>query len=69
MPATEPRLTWNRAAFRKLQPGARVRYLPDGMTGTVAPEGMTFLGLYIVWDDGEHGCIAETSWCDLRPLD
>jgi hypothetical protein len=62
MPTTEPRLTWNRAAFRKLQPGTRVVYLPDGMTGTVAPEGFAWLGLWIEWDDQESGPSPETEW-------
>ena len=38
------------------------------MTGTVAPEGFAWLGLWIVWDDQESGPLPEHEWPNLRPL-
>ena len=57
-----------RSLFRKLQPGAKVIYLPDGMTGTVAAEGFGPFGLWIAWADGEEGPLEEKQWPMLQVL-
>jgi hypothetical protein len=68
IPAAAPLFRLALEHRRKPRPATSVVYPPDGVTGTVAPEGFAWLGLWIEWDDEESGPLAEQEWPNLRLL-